>query len=95
MKLLVGKSPVQVEIFRRGNPSLLTTRALLPVSGKVTDSRGNNFYVSEPDAFGLTCIFATERIELPRVSGTSDFYECSDSDGSGETSEFNYDHDWK
>jgi putative protease len=95
--------PVKPEIYRRGKPFLLATRASLDIEGHITDSRGKAFDVekdcradldfSEADAPGkLGCIFPEEVLVLPKIKGCDEFFDLSRSNSSGgkETS-FNYD----
>jgi len=95
--------PVKPEIYRRGKPFLLATRAALDIEGHITDSRGKAFDVekdcrsdldfSTPGAAGtLNCIFPEEVLTLPKIKGCDEFFDLSRTGSSGgkETS-FNYD----
>lgn len=95
--------PVTPEIYRRGKPFLLATRAELDIEGQISDSRGKTFIVekdcradldfSAPGAPGsLSCIFPLEVLTLPKVKRCDEFFDLSRTAGRGikETS-FNYD----
>ncbi|MBI9107851.1 MAG: U32 family peptidase [Spirochaetales bacterium] len=80
--------PVKPEIYRRGRPFLLATRAALDIEGRITDSRGKSFDVENdcrsdldftaPGAAGsLGCVFPEEVLSLPRIKGCDEFFDFS------------------
>ncbi len=99
--------PVKAELYRRGKPFLLATRATLSIEGLISDSRGKKFIVvqpvvsdldfSEPDdgkkpaAGGLGFVFPDEVISLPATGNCADYYELNRVQGNEKETGFNYD----
>ncbi len=94
--------PVKAEIYRKGKPFLLATRASVSVEGSINDSRGKFFTVETPaqrdiDYSGhdkpgfLSCIFPQEVLALPEQKGCSSFYDFSRVNPGDKETEFNYD----
>ncbi len=94
--------PLKAEIYRRGKPFLLATRASVSVEGSINDSRGKFFTVATPaqqdidysvhDQPGfLSCIFPQEVLSLPEQKGCSSFYDFSRETPGDKETDFNYD----
>ena len=89
--------PVTAEIYRRGKPFLLATRADVAISGKISDSRGKDFTVRQPPSpwldtsGGLTFVYPEEVLVLPELKDTADYYELKEVTGREKESGFNHD----
>ncbi|MDC7226632.1 MAG: DUF3656 domain-containing protein [Spirochaetales bacterium] len=94
--------PVIAEIYRRGKPFLLATRADLSIEGKITDSRGKEFMVEKPpvsdldfseegSSGALGFVFPAEVISLPEQPGCSEYFELNRITGDEKETGFNYD----
>ena len=94
--------PVQPEVYRRGKPFLLATRAKLAIEGRITDSRGKEFEVVNPpaaeldftaagDTGGLGFVMPAEVLNLPAVKGAADYFELVRVNGDEKETGFNYD----
>ena len=97
-----AKWPVQPEIYRRGKPFLLATRASLSIEGRITDSRGKEFMVEKPPVTDLDFhpqggtgalgfVFPVEVISLPSLGGCSEYFELNRVNGTEKETGFNYD----
>lgn len=90
MKALAKSSPLPCEVFRRGRPVLLATRAELAAFGRISDSRGNEFDISRHD--GLTVLRSADIFEAPGLPGCDDYFDMiRGARGSGAGS-FNLEH---
>ena len=65
LKALIGSSAVAVEVYQRGLPFLLATRAAVAVEGPITDSRGTGFRVETSSDGNLHYVYPREFLELP------------------------------
>ncbi len=99
--------PIRAEIYRRGKPFLLATRASISIDGTINDSRGKEFYVENPpvndldfsaggrgnktETGALGFVFPSEVIVLPAVKGCADYYELNRTAGREKETGFNYD----
>ncbi|MFO7820951.1 MAG: hypothetical protein R6V56_02670, partial [Lentisphaeria bacterium] len=93
---LAEKVNGSLEIMRESFIPLLVTRADIPVSGHITDSRGGEFYVVS-DA-GLTRVYSGKPLVLPEIPGTGSFIDRrlpATTRGEPEGSKFNYDREWQ
>ena len=96
-----GKWPVEPEIYRGGKPFLLATRAALSIEGKITDSRGKEFFVEKPpvpelDFSGsgtgsLSFVFPAEVISLPAQPGCAEYFDLGKIRNTEKETGFNYD----
>lgn len=78
IRLLAGKSPLTVEVYRYGRPVLLATRAGIPVpDGHIRDARNNGFSVRNDKNAGLTYVYPKSVMSIPRIPGTIDFYDLT------------------
>ncbi len=91
LEALAKKSVLPFEIYRFGRPALLSTRAELPVRGKMRDSKGDEFFVEKHGI--LTQVFAEKVMEIPAVRGAdASFYDFRFADGrKTESARFNFD----
>lgn len=89
------KSPLPLECFRLGRPSLLTSRAKIPFSGEFADARGNKFDLRVERLSGLARIFPVKVISIPHLPGVYDFYDLRNANWKNtETETFNFDKEW-
>jgi len=91
VEALRDHSPLPVELYRRGRPALLTTRAEIPVQGVFKDARGNAFEVRR-SGDGLSRIYSDAVLSVPRLPGVADFYDLTHAGWkSARQSSFNFD----
>lgn len=74
---LAEKSILPLETYRFGRPWILATRADIPVTGRISDSRGGYFRVEKDRQTGLVFLFPDEVMKTTPVSGTSGFFDMS------------------
>ena len=92
---LQGKSILELEVFRLGRPSLLTTRAKIPFAGEFSDARGNKFELRFEKSSGLSRIFPVKVMSIPRLPGIYDFYDLRNAHWkNSDTETFNFDSQW-
>ncbi len=92
---LRDKSILEVECFRLGRPSLLTTRAKIPFSGEFSDARDNKFELRFEKTSGLSRIFPVKVVSIPRLPGIYDFYDLRNANWrNSETETFNFESQW-
>lgn len=95
--------PAEAEIYRKGKPFLLATRAALSIDGGISDSRGKQFIVEKPLAKDLDFtdgaqigalgfVFPSEVLEHPPINGCSDYYDLVRVSGTEEITGFNYEY---
>lgn len=89
------KSPVAVECFRLGRPSLLTGRAKIPFTGEFADARGNKFELRYDRLSGLSRIFPVKVMSIPHLPGIYDFYDLRNANWkNSDTETFNFEQEW-
>ncbi len=89
------KSPIAVECFRLGRPSLLVSRAKIPFSGEFADSRGNKFELRYDRLSGLSRIFPVKVVSVPHIQGVYDFYDLRNANWKNSDCEtFNFEQEW-
>ena len=97
LQALANQADGALEIMRSAHLPLLTTRAEIPVKGRITDSRGGEFYVIRAD--GLTRVYPARLLKLPGIKGVHDYYDdrCPVPLASEPpiSSNFNYDRAWQ
>ena len=92
---LRNKSVLEVECFRLGRPSLLTTRAKIPFAGEFSDARGNRFELRFEKSSGLSRIFPVKVVSIPRLPGIYDFYDLRNANWkNSDTETFNLESQW-
>lgn len=95
IEALREKSPVPIELYRLGRPALLTTRAVLPISGEVHDARKNHFSVRYDHRDHLSRIFPMQVMSVPRMERVYDFYDLRNATwNTRESSDFNFSGEW-
>lgn len=92
---LQQSSPIEVELYRYGRPSILATRAKVDAEGEISDPRGRKFYVHYSKTDHLTYIFPYEVLSLPYLDNFYEFYDYRHSSKNEKTvSSFNYETDF-
>ncbi len=91
LEMLAKKSVLPFEIYRFGRPALLSTRATLPVRGRMSDSKGDEFIVEKNGI--LTQVFAEKVMDIPTVrDADASFYDFRFTDGrKTDPAHFNFD----
>ncbi len=84
-------SPLPLELYFKGKPFLLATRAPVRVEGLVSDSRGSSFLTRRDKASGLTYIYPRKIMKIAPIEGYDIYHE--DVNGEGE-SDFNFEQEW-
>ncbi|MBN2050351.1 MAG: U32 family peptidase [Spirochaetales bacterium] len=83
--------PVDFEVYLRGRPPILVTRAKTAVSGPLGDARGKNFYIEYDDRRALTHLYPEEVMEIPRMKGAAGYIDLTHLPrGTAKTTDFNY-----
>jgi U32 family peptidase len=89
----ITKSTVPIEIFNYGRLHLFVSRAFIPVKGKITDSKGNNFYIVVDSDAELVYIYPEKVLNIPIIEGTASFKDLSlAKNNEKDTSTFNYEY---
>lgn len=91
--------PVVAEIYKRGKPFLLATRASISAQGRITDSRGKSFFIEKPFVRdldfsvtdGLGFVFPAEVLSFPKTRNCVEYSDSSRVLGTEKVSSFNYD----
>ena len=88
---LAKKSVLPFELYRYGRPVLLSTRALLPVHGRMQDSKGDEFLVEKHGI--LTQVLPDKVLSLPPLQEADAFFYDLRSAAENEqnTAHFNFD----
>ncbi len=91
LEALAKKSVLPFEVYRFGRPVLLSTRATLPVRGRMCDSKGDEFLVEKNGI--LTQVFAEKVMDIPSVrDADASFYDFRFTDGrKTDPAHFNFD----
>jgi len=80
-----------LELYRIGRPTLLVTRAAIPVEGDFRDARGNEFTVRQDHRDHLTRIHPAKIVSVPRLPGIADFYDITNANWNPkDTATFNF-----
>lgn len=87
---LIEHSPIPVEMFIKGQVPLLVTRAEIPVSGKISDSRKAVYVVEKEPTTGITYLYSDLMLDIPHIEGTSSFSTCNSNISSEKNSIFNF-----
>ncbi len=88
---LAKKSVLPFELYRYGRPVLLSTRALLPVHGRMQDSKGDEFLVEKHGI--LTQVLPQKVLSLPGLEEADTFFYDlrSAAENEQDTAHFNFD----
>ncbi|HBC87441.1 MAG TPA: peptidase U32 [Lentisphaeria bacterium] len=96
IEVMIAKSAATVEIFRYGRLPLMMTRAEIPATGELRDSRGNRLNLKKDPATGMTCLYSDFVICIPEIKDASDFFDFTNaSPGEKNTSYFNSKSVWE
>ncbi len=96
IEVMIAKSEVQVEVYRYGRLPLMITRAGIPASGELRDSRGNRLTLKKDELTGLSCVYSDLVICIPEIPGASDFFDFTNAKpGEKNTSYFNFKSIWE
>ena len=87
-------SEITIEIFSGGRVPLMSTRAHIPVTGKIHDDRGAEYLIEKDEISGLTYIYANRALKLPELKNTSSFSTCTEGLTDKITSEFNFNREF-
>jgi putative protease len=87
-------SEITIEIFSGGRIPLMSTRAHIPVSGKIHDDRGAEYLIEKDEQSGLTYIYANRALKLPKLKNTASFSNCTSGLTDKITSEFNFNREF-
>lgn len=91
MEQLIASSVLPVELFRFGRLPLLSTRAAVAVEGQITDARAEHYMVEYDRACGLTRLYSSQVVSIPRLAGAADFYDLTHAHwGAKEVCDFNF-----
>ncbi|MEA4863626.1 MAG: U32 family peptidase [Victivallaceae bacterium] len=91
LEKLIAASVLPVELYRFGRVPLLSTRAAISVDGQITDARGARYMVEYDRACGLTRLYSTHVMSIPKLPGTADFYDLTHAHwGAKEVRDFNF-----
>ncbi|HJO92602.1 MAG TPA: DUF3656 domain-containing protein [Victivallales bacterium] len=71
----LNKTNEPVEIYQFGRPFLLITRAFINTKGKITDSKGNDFYLIKDMDHGLVYLYPGKVFKAPEFENASKFYD--------------------
>lgn len=74
---LIAKSQLPVEIYRFGRPFLYATRAKIQISGKISDDTRTEFNVERNNKIGITYVYPTDVLSVPKVKNGIDFFDLS------------------
>ncbi|MFZ2655079.1 MAG: U32 family peptidase [Victivallales bacterium] len=96
IEMTIAKSAIPVEIYRYGRLPLMMTRAEIPASGELRDTRGNRLALKKDDLTGLAYVYSDFVICIPEISGSSDFFDFTNArPGEKNTSYFNFKSIWE
>lgn len=83
-----------LEQYGGGYPSLLATRAVIPVEGKIKDARGLPFLIQR-DSNRIYHIYSRKKLQTEPVKGLSQFYNAAAGSLKNEdVSSFNFEYKW-
>jgi U32 family peptidase len=89
----INRTNEPIEIYQFGRPYILITRAFINTKGKITDSKGNNFYLIKDMDHGLVYLYPGKVFKCPEFDNTSKFYDLQNASlDDTETSTFNLDY---
>ncbi len=92
---LIDYSPLPVEVYRKGRPHILVTRAAIHGEGEITDSHGVEFIVKKNHNKKLTFLYGKKPLELPEIARAGNCFDLTVSDLSEtDTTTFNFLREW-
>ncbi len=91
LEKLIAASVLPVELYRFGRVPLLSTRAAVAVDGQITDARAARYMVEYDRVCGLTRLYSTHVMSIPKLPGAADFYDLTHAHwGAKEVRDFNF-----
>jgi hypothetical protein len=93
---LIAKSTTPIEIYRYGRLPLMMTRAEIPVSGEVRDTRTNKFIVRKDPFTGLDYLYSDVVFSIPEIADSADFFDYANAEpDESKSSYFNFKSIWE
>jgi putative protease len=93
---LIAKSSAPVEIYRYGRLPLMMTRAEIPVSGEIRDTRTNKFIVRKDPFTGLDYLYSDVVFSVPEIADSADFFDYANAEpDESKSSYFNFKSVWE
>ncbi|MFA6567356.1 MAG: U32 family peptidase, partial [Victivallales bacterium] len=77
---LIAKSAAPVEIYRYGRLPLMMTRAEIPVTGEIRDTRTNRFFVRKDPFTGLDFLYSDVVFSIPELANSADFFDYTNAE---------------
>ena len=96
LEALIAKSAVSVEIYRYGRLPLMMTRAEIPVTGEIRDTRTNKFIVRKDPFTGLDYLYSEVVFSIPELANSADFFDYANAEpDEPKSSYFNFKSVWE
>lgn len=96
IKKMSENSPVPVEIYKFGRPSLLASTARIPAENQISDSRKNKFLIKFSGNKKLTKVYPEKIFKNNKNFSAPEFYDLTNADlKNRKTYSFNTDFEWK
>ena len=93
---LIAKSATPVEIYRYGRLPLMMTRAEIPVTGEIRDTRTNKFIVKKDPFTGLDYLYSDVVFSVPELANSADFFDYANAEpDEPKSSYFNFKSVWE
>lgn len=93
---LIAKSTIPVEIYRYGRLPLMMTRAEIPVTGEIRDTRTNKFTVKKDPFTGLDYLYSDLVFSVPEIANSADFFDYTNAEpDEPKSSYFNFKSVWE
>ena len=93
---LIAKSAIPVEIYRYGRLPLMMTRAEIPVTGEIRDTRTNKFVVGKDPFTGLDYLYSDVVFSVPEIANSADFFDYMNAEpDEPKSSYFNFKSVWE
>ncbi|MFA6291056.1 MAG: U32 family peptidase [Victivallales bacterium] len=93
---LIAKSALPVEVYRYGRLPLMMTRAEIPVTGEIRDTRTNKFFVGKDPFTGLDYLYADVVFSVPELANSADFFDYTNAEpDEPKSSYFNFKSVWE
>lgn len=93
---LIAKSALPVEIYRYGRLPLMMTRAEIPLTGEIRDTRTNRFTVKKDPLTGLDYLYSDLVFSVPEIANSADFFDYTNAEpDEPKSSYFNFKSVWE
>jgi putative protease len=93
---LIAKSATPIEIYRYGRLPLMMTRAEIPVTGEIRDTRTNKFIVRKDPFTGLDYLYSDVVLSVPEIANSADFFDYMNAEpDEPKSSYFNFKSVWE